>query len=182
MVRAAGRSAGRALEGVRRQSRVIPVASSVAMSPSGSKGRRPAAPCCTACERCYAEAVQTMRPYVWVSPRPNPSGPGSTSCGGARGGCAGCCPAPCRLSRCAKMRLITAGSSMVAMTFILPPQVSQVSISILNTRCRRCAKGSSLRGSLPVAHSRSPRDAVRVGPGPLAHADDGWARTHRGNG
>ena len=37
------------------------------------------------------------------------------------------------------MRLITAGSSMHAITFICPPQVSQVSMSILNTRFKRCA-------------------------------------------
>ena len=36
-------------------------------------------------------------------------------------------------------RLITAGASMAAMSFIFPPQVSQVSNSILNTRFRRCA-------------------------------------------
>ena len=36
-------------------------------------------------------------------------------------------------------RLITAGSSMLAMTFICPPQVAQVSIAILNTRFKRCA-------------------------------------------
>ena len=34
-------------------------------------------------------------------------------------------------------RLITARSSMLAMTFIVPPPVSQISISILNTRFRR---------------------------------------------
>ena len=33
--------------------------------------------------------------------------PGSSNCGGARGGCSGCCAAPKQLSRCARMRLIT---------------------------------------------------------------------------
>jgi len=37
------------------------------------------------------------------------------------------------------MRFITAESSMLAMTFIFPPQISQVSTSILKTRFSRCA-------------------------------------------
>ena len=37
------------------------------------------------------------------------------------------------------MRLTTAGSSILAITFIGPPQVAQISMSLLNTRCRRCA-------------------------------------------
>ena len=73
-------------------------------------------------------------------------------------------------------RLITAGASRLAMTFLVPPPVSQVSISILNTRLRRCAKGSLPRGGLPGAHQRSPLDAVRDGPGSLARADDGGGR------
>ena len=70
-------------------------------------------------------------------------------------------------------RLITAGSSMLAMTFIVPPQGSQISISILNTRFRRCAKGSLPRGDLPGTHPRSPLDADRDGPGSLARAEEG---------
>ena len=38
------------------------------------------------------------------------------------------------------MRLITVGSSMLAITLTGPPQVSQVSMSILNTRFKRCAQ------------------------------------------
>ena len=67
---------------------------------------------------------------------------------------------------------------MLAMTFIVPPQGSQISISILNTRLRRCAKGSLLRGDLPGAHPRSPLDADRDGPGSLARAEDGGGLSH----
>ena len=70
-------------------------------------------------------------------------------------------------------RLVTAGSSMRAMTFLVRPPVSQVSIAILNTRFRRCAKGSLPRGGLPGAHQRSPLDADRDGPGSLARAEEG---------
>ena len=55
--------------------------------------------------------------------------PNSSNCGGARGGCSGCCATPALFSRCVRMRLITAGSSIAAITFIDPPQVAQVSNS-----------------------------------------------------
>ena len=42
--------------------------------------------------------------------------------------------------RCVSIFLITSGSSMQAMTFILPPQTLQVSMSISNTRFKRCAQ------------------------------------------
>ena len=45
-----------------------------------------------------------------------------------------------RQSRCSRIFLITAGSSMLAITLTAPPQWSQVSISILNTRFKRCAQ------------------------------------------
>ena len=41
-------------------------------------------------------------------------------------------------ARCARIRLITAGSSMLAITCTRPPQCSQVSISNRNTRFNRC--------------------------------------------
>ena len=42
-------------------------------------------------------------------------------------------------ARGARRRVITAGSSIAASTFIGPPQVAQSSMSIRNTRCRRGA-------------------------------------------
>ena len=41
-------------------------------------------------------------------------------------------------SRCARIRSITSGSSILAITFSRPPQRRQVSMSIANTRFRRC--------------------------------------------
>ena len=65
--------------------------------------------------------------------------PGSTSGGGARGWVLGVLPRALAVVERGQDRLIAAGSSMLAMTFIVPPPVSQVSISILNTCLRRCA-------------------------------------------
>ena len=59
-------------------------------------------------------------------------------------------------SRCASICLITAGSSILAITLTAPPHSSQVVISILNTRLRRCAfmpSGAGHRGML--LHRRS---------------------------
>ncbi len=42
--------------------------------------------------------------------------------------------------KCVSIFLITSGSSMQAMTFMLPPQTLQVSMSIANTRFKRCAQ------------------------------------------
>ena len=44
------------------------------------------------------------------------------------------------LSKWARIVLITAGSSMLAMTLTTPPQRAQVSMSTLNSRFRRCAQ------------------------------------------
>ena len=107
--------------------------------------------------------------------------PGSTRCGGARGWVLGVLPRALAVVERGQDRLTTAGSSMLAMTFLVPPPVSQVSIAILNTRFRRCAKGSWPRGGLPGGHQRSPRDADRDGPGSLARAEDGWGRIRRDN-
>jgi len=54
-------------------------------------------------------------------------------------------------SRGARIVLMTAGSSMPAMILIAPPQCSQISMSTLKTRFRRCAEahgGVTLRGCL----------------------------------
>jgi hypothetical protein len=45
-----------------------------------------------------------------------------------------------RDSKCPRIFPITAGVSMLATTFTLPPHCSQVSISIPNTRFSRCAQ------------------------------------------
>ena len=42
---------------------------------------------------------------------------------------------------------------MLAMTFMLPPQLLQVSISMLNTRLRRCAQDMVARGSAAIDES-----------------------------
>ena len=42
--------------------------------------------------------------------------------------------------KCASIFLITAGSSIQAITFTFLPQISHTSISMLNTRFRRCAQ------------------------------------------
>ena len=73
------------------------------------------------------------------------------------------------------MRLITAGSSMHAITFKGPPQVAQVSSSILNTRSV-VVPMSSPRSALPGAPPRAPRDAERDARVSPVHAEDGWVR------
>ena len=49
--------------------------------------------------------------------------------------------------RCSRICLITAGSSMQAITFTAPPHSLQVSMSMLNTRLRRCAQVIDARRS-----------------------------------
>ena len=61
--------------------------------------------------------------------------------GGARpGGRRGACTGRALSARCARIALITAGSSMHAMMRVAPPQPAQVSTSMPNTRFRRCAQ------------------------------------------
>ena len=48
---------------------------------------------------------------------------------------------------------MTSGSSMLAMTFMAPPQVLQVSMSMLNTRLRRCAQDMAARRSVAIDES-----------------------------
>ncbi len=67
--------------------------------------------------------------------QPSSFRPGHASGGGARAnGLMAAVVAVSRRARCARICLITAGSSILAITFTAPPQWSQVSISILNTR------------------------------------------------
>ena len=58
----------------------------------------------------------------------------STRTAGARGG--GCAASP----RCDRMRWITAGSSMAAMSLSCPPQCGHCSMSTSNTRFNNCAQ------------------------------------------
>lgn len=62
--------------------------------------------------------------------------------GGPRSGGNSCCLAASALAafclRCLRICSITFGSSILAITLIWPPQCSQTSMSILNTRLRRC--------------------------------------------
>ena len=58
--------------------------------------------------------------------------------GGARLGCAGSMDSASR-PRCTRIRSMTAGASMLAMTRSRPPHCRQVSMSMANTRLRRCA-------------------------------------------
>ena len=62
---------------------------------------------------------------------------GSTRTTGARGG--GCAVSP----RCVRMRWMTAGSSMAAMSFNGPPQCGQCSMSMSNARFNNYALGSN---------------------------------------
>ena len=88
--------------------------------------------------------------------------PGNAIGGGARanGLMAGVVGAS-RRSRCARICLITAGSSMLAITFTGPPQCSHVSMSTLNTRFNRCAHVIETwragAGSSVVSAPRRPR-------------------------
>ena len=74
----------------------------------------------------------------------------STRLAGARGG--GWAASP----RCVRMRWITAGSSIAAMSFSCPPQRGHCSMSISNTRFNRRAQSlpSRRQGSCVTAHSR----------------------------
>ena len=65
------------------------------------------------------------------------SRPGSMSCGGARGGYSGGWSVRGPFWPCAKIRLVTGGSSMQAIIFSFPAHASQASISILRVRLRR---------------------------------------------
>ena len=92
--------------------------------------------------------------------------------GGARaamGASSGSGP-PTSRSRCARMRAITSGSSRLAITHSLPWRRAQVSISIANTRFRRCAQliatcfgtaGASASGFAPRRRDRRTQTAVR---------------------
>jgi len=120
-------------------------------------------------------------PCVWVSPRPIASDRAGCCRLGPGVDARGCCPALWRWSRCARMRLITAGSSMLAMTFIFPPQVSQVSISILNTSFRPCAHVMAA-WRVDAGRPGSRLDAARVGPESLARAVEGEGRIRGDSG
>ena len=66
--------------------------------------------------------------------------PGNSCCGDARAkGLKTGVAAPARCARLSRIFLITAGSSMLAITLTAPPQCSQVKMSILNTRFNRWA-------------------------------------------
>jgi len=52
-----------------------------------------------------------------------------------------------RRSKWSRICLMTPASSMLAMTFILPPRCRQISMSTLNTRFKRCAQVMAARRS-----------------------------------
>lgn len=74
--------------------------------------------------------------------------------GGARLGCAGSTD-PVSRPRCSRIRSMTAGASMLAMTRSRQPHCRQVSISIANTRLRRCAQLIASCRSVAAASPRS---------------------------
>ncbi len=78
----------------------------------------------------------------------------STRRAGARGG--GCAANP----RCVRIRSITAGSSIAAMTFSLPPHCSQRSRSRSKTRFR--SRAHVMRTRAPCACAQSPACPVVV--------------------
>ena len=90
-------------------------------------------------------------------------------------------------SRWVRIFSMTSGSSMQAMILRWPPQVLHVSMSILNTRFRRCAQSSSLPGVRrglggaphPKCWSGCPCPVWLVSP---AHDARCWGRTRRGIG
>ena len=76
----------------------------------GSKRALPAAPCSTGRERRYAEVASDLASVRVGEPAALLQQTGQYELRW----CSGCCPAPWRLSRCTRMRVITAGSSMAA--------------------------------------------------------------------
>src|SRR5690606_39009906 len=85
--------------------------------------------------------------------------------GGARPGYAGSTGSASRL-RCARIRSIVVGASMLAITRRRPPQRRHVSISMANTRLRRCAQRLAVQ-----AHARRAENAAR-GPQDLRPCDE----------
>ena len=112
------------------------------------------------------------------SPLPYPQGAFSSAFGGIHLVCGypGRRPAGAGVSfscRSASIFSITTGSSMQAMILTAPPHSRQVSISILNTRLRRCAQLIDARRSAGVS---SPCPAW---PGSPKHGVYCWGQTHR---
>jgi hypothetical protein len=101
-------------------------------------------------------------------------------CGGARLGCAGSTGSAVWW-RCSRIRSMTAGCSMLAITRSLPLHCRQVSMSMAKTRLRRCAHDIARCRSLTEPSPRAAKAAVRV-PGTicarsgLAGANTLWYR------
>ena len=106
--------------------------------------------------------------------------------GGARLGCSGS-TAPVARPRCPRIRSMSAGCSMQAMTRSRPPHCRQVSMSMANTRLRRCAQviarcGLMVDGSwcsLPAAARVLGTTRDRSG---LAGANTPWYRVRCARG
>ena len=81
--------------------------------------------------------------------------------GGARQGCAGSTDSASRPRR-TRIRSMTAGASMLAMTRSRPPHCRQVSMSMSKTRLRRCAQDKARCPSAGDASPRSLAAAARV--------------------
>ena len=81
--------------------------------------------------------------------------------GGARFGCAGSTD-PASRPRCSRIRSMTAGASMLAMTRKRPPHWRQVSMSMANTRLRRCAQVIARCRSVADALAHSVAAAARI--------------------
>ncbi len=80
---------------------------------------------------------------------------------GARLGCAGS-TSPASRPRCARIRSVTAGASILAMGRKRPPHCRQISISMVKTRLRRCAPVGARCRSLVDVSPRSLTAAARV--------------------
>ena len=106
--------------------------------------------------------------------------------GGARLGCAGSTDSPSR-PRCPRIRSMTAGVSMLAITRRRPPHCRQITMSMANTRLRRCAQViarcrlvvDGLRCSLPAAARSLGTTCARSG---LAGANTPWYRVRCARG
>ena len=82
-------------------------------------------------------------------------------CGGARLGCAGSTGSAV-WPRWSRIRSMTAGCSMLAITRSCPPHCRQVSMSMANTRLRRCAHDIARCRSLTDTSPRAAEAAARV--------------------
>jgi len=106
-------------------------------------------------------------------------------CGGARLGCAGSTGSAVWL-RWSRIRSMTAGCSMLAITRSFPPHCRQVSMSMANTRLRRCAHDIARCRSLTETAVRSADAARALGTisarSGLAGANTPWYRVRCARG